>query len=69
MLDLLIDGVLVSIYGVMVVVGLVFMWGEDVIEVVSGDVLVCEYLQIFVGLVVLVINCCIYVDDIVIFYF
>lgn len=44
MLDLLIDGVLVSIYGVMVVVGLVFMWGEDVIEVVSGDVLVCEYL-------------------------
>ena len=44
--DLLTDGVPASIYGAMAAAGLVPTWGEDAIEAVSGDALVCEHLQI-----------------------
>ena len=54
--DLLTHGVPTSIYGAMAAAGLVPTWGEDAIEAVSGDALVCEHLQIPVGSAVLAIN-------------
>ncbi|MDG1579332.1 UTRA domain-containing protein, partial [Bacillus cereus] len=51
--DLLTHGVPTSIYGAMAAAGLVPTWGEDAIEAVSGDALVCEHLQIPVGSAVL----------------
>ena len=66
--DLLTHGVPASIYGAMAAAGLVPTWGEDAIEAVSGDALVCEHLQIPVGSAVLAINRRTYADDTAISY-
>ena len=66
--DLLTDGVPASLYGAMTVAGLAPTWGEDTIEAVSGDALICEQLQIPVGSAVLAINRRTYVDDTAISY-
>ena len=52
----------------MTAAGLAPTWGEDAIEAVSGDALICGQLQIPVGSAVLAINRRTYADDIAVSY-
>ncbi|MCO6672098.1 GntR family transcriptional regulator [Cutibacterium avidum] len=66
--DLLANGVPTSIYGALADAGLVPTWGEDAIEALSGDAVICELLHIPVGSPLLAINRRTYADDLAVSY-